>query len=384
MSVLHRLELRGNLLILSGTAFLLGLVTYAWFVVLPLHMRDLGATELQVGTAYGLFALVAALAQLPGGWLTDHLGRRRMIVAGNVGVVAGLALAAAARTWPVLIAGLLLYQGIGGLQWPSFLALIGESTQRRGRAYASFYLSWATGTAIGPLLGAGLLPRFGVPPLIAATAAANLLVAVVRWRTLEDLAPPERPRLDLGLVLRPKVLRTVAVGLLAEALVSLTVFGPFVALYAGQVGRHTKSDVNLMLATGTVASIAAALLLGGLVDRIGSRRVLWSAYLLHAGLLLGWALTGAPWWSVVLLAPAYAAQTLGSSAYNAFKMSAGDEEARGMTMGVIGTTTAAGSAVAPIAAAVAAGLVGPLAPFALALAVAASIRAAQALGERAG
>jgi MFS family permease len=65
------LALNRNVAVLSGTVFLFVGAWFSWYPILPLHLRDLGATDAQVGLAYTLMQLGYQGMQLLGGLLAD-------------------------------------------------------------------------------------------------------------------------------------------------------------------------------------------------------------------------------------------------------------------------------------------------------------------------
>src|SRR5437660_9677049 len=70
-------SLERNVSISSAAVFLLGLGEELWKKFLPKYLQALGASTFTIGlfgTAQDFFD---AIYQYPGGWLADHLGRRR-------------------------------------------------------------------------------------------------------------------------------------------------------------------------------------------------------------------------------------------------------------------------------------------------------------------
>jgi MFS family permease len=82
--------------------------------VAPLLVKDLGLGFGEVGFLVGLYMLPGILLAVPGGWLGERFGDRRIVVAGLGLMVLGGVLAGLAPSYPVLAAGRLL-SGIGGV-----------------------------------------------------------------------------------------------------------------------------------------------------------------------------------------------------------------------------------------------------------------------------
>jgi MFS family permease len=59
------------------------------YFLLPVYLRELGATVAQVGLAFSVMSLAGLVLQLFGGLLSDALGRLHTIALGSVCALAG-------------------------------------------------------------------------------------------------------------------------------------------------------------------------------------------------------------------------------------------------------------------------------------------------------
>ena len=75
----------------------------------PLYLERLGADPLQIGGLLGLAAMVMTLTHIPAGVLTDHLGRKRLLITGWLCGVLACLLMFLARSLPLFVIGMLLY-----------------------------------------------------------------------------------------------------------------------------------------------------------------------------------------------------------------------------------------------------------------------------------
>ena len=55
-----------------------------YYSLMPIYLRELGATIRQIGTLFSLASIVMLVLQLVGGWLSDTLGRLRAVAIGSV------------------------------------------------------------------------------------------------------------------------------------------------------------------------------------------------------------------------------------------------------------------------------------------------------------
>ncbi len=96
--------------ILANPAFLRAMLTNFFFfssqngfVLLPLYVKQLGGTELEIGLVMGIYSAVGIVAQpLLGPWV-DALGRRPFMLVEIACVLASTLLAAVAHRVPLLV-----------------------------------------------------------------------------------------------------------------------------------------------------------------------------------------------------------------------------------------------------------------------------------------
>lgn len=146
---------------ISSLAALLGLRMLGLFMVLPvlaLHVQQMpGATPLAAGLALGIYGLTQALFQLPFGRLSDHWGRKPVIVLGLLLFAAGSVIAAIATTPEWLVFGRAL-QGAGAVS-AAVIALVSDLTPdaRRTRVMA----------LVGIVIGMAFILAFVIGPVLA-------------------------------------------------------------------------------------------------------------------------------------------------------------------------------------------------------------------------
>ena len=180
--------------LVAAAAFLVFSRVFAFSLVLP-GFRAFGSTltssSLLVGMALGAYGLTMAVAQLANGWLSDHLGRRPVLLAGSAFFVLGSAWAAVAHSiWTLLAARLL--QGLGGVSSVA-MAAVGETVpeERRTSAMALVGVPAGLGFFLGFILGPILQGAIGFRGLFWAMAVLGLVAALpMALRPLPAPAPP--------------------------------------------------------------------------------------------------------------------------------------------------------------------------------------------------
>jgi MFS family permease len=177
----------------------------AWGLA-PLYLAANGASVTEVGIVAGVYPAVWGAGQLATGWLSDHVGRKPLIVLGMLVQAGALALlvAGGGAFAPALGAAILL--GIGtALVYPTLIAAVSDVAQPVERAQlVGVYRFWRDfGFVVGALLAGFVADQLGanwaIGVVAALTAASGLWVAATRWAS------------------RPRPLRRTAADLLVDA-----------------------------------------------------------------------------------------------------------------------------------------------------------------------
>ena len=166
----------------------------AWGLA-PLYLAANGASVREVGVVAAVYPGVWGAGQLATGWLSDHLGRKPLIVAGMLVQAGALGLLAASggAFGPALAAAILL--GIGtALVYPTLIAAVSDAVDPDERAQAvGVYRFWRDGGFVLGAVAAGVVAdafgsRWAIGAVAVLTAASGIWVAATRWRreTIEE------------------------------------------------------------------------------------------------------------------------------------------------------------------------------------------------------
>jgi len=131
-------------------------------VALPTAQADLGFDDAQRSYVVTAYTLSFAGLLLLGGKASDRLGRRRALTIGLTGFGLASALAGAAPSFEVLVAGRALQGASAAFMAPAALALIASTftePRERGKAFGVFGVVASSGAVVGLLLG-GVLTEY--------------------------------------------------------------------------------------------------------------------------------------------------------------------------------------------------------------------------------
>ncbi|HKR02390.1 MAG TPA: MFS transporter [Pyrinomonadaceae bacterium] len=160
------LSLERNVLAVSAAVLLLGLGEELWKRFLPKYLEALGAGPAVIGFFGTTRDFFDAIYQYPGGWLADHLGRRRAFLA-FVGLASiGYLIYLLSPSWPFVFVGLSLSMAWNSMASPAIFATIGDALPRE---------RWAMGFTLQSMLKRA--------PMAAAPLIGGALIAATDVRT---------------------------------------------------------------------------------------------------------------------------------------------------------------------------------------------------------
>src|SRR3954469_3364687 len=177
----------------SGMAMLDGTVVN---IALRSIGRDLDASIAQLQWVTNAYLLSLASLILVGGSLGDHLGRKRVFLAGVTWFAIASALCGLAQSPGQLIAARLL-QGVGAaLLTPGSLAMIQGSFRKadRGRVIGQWAGLGGIAAALGPLLGGWIIDNASWRWIFMINVPIGAVVTVVAARHVPESRDPEGAR----------------------------------------------------------------------------------------------------------------------------------------------------------------------------------------------
>ena len=169
----------------------------AW-ALLPLYFASHGLGLREIGLLAGAYPAVWGAGQLGTGWLSDHLGRKRLIVAGMLFqslAIAGFVLLPGLAWW--LTESVLLGAGTA-LVYPTLLAVIGDAARTPDRATSvGIYRLWRdAGYAVGALVAGLIADAAGFPAAIITVAVLTALSGIFVAVRMRETVVPFSGRVD--------------------------------------------------------------------------------------------------------------------------------------------------------------------------------------------
>ena len=268
-------ENRPALFGLVASIFVSGTGIGSLLPILPLYLRERGASYSLVGVIVGAALVAQAAGQWPAGILAERIGAKAMMIGGLV--IAALASIAFIVPMPIewLIA-LRFVQGLGfAAVIPSELAAVADVVPRAnlGRTYGWVFGAQQAGYIGGPAIG-GLLAVFGRWTVFAVTGAALLAAAMVVALTLRTSIRTRRdttvPRLSM---IGPSRMRSALVAVVTLSIGLGLLIGLYDVIWSLYMRTRGASDpvVGLSFTLFALPLLIATPLAGWSSDRLDRR-----------------------------------------------------------------------------------------------------------------
>jgi MFS transporter, DHA1 family, tetracycline resistance protein len=244
--------------------------------LLPFYAVTFGASPFVIGLLFAVFSLCQLVAAPVLGNLSDHHGRRPVLIFSLAGTVLSFVMLALAHTvWMLFLARIV--DGLSGGNISTARAYVADVTEPkdRARAYGLIGAAFGLGFILGPALS-GMLAGVSYTAPIWAAAAITLVAAVMAWLWLPETV--HRARAGTGnplrslpaLLHRPVVRRVLAIDFIYW--LAFAVFQTTLSLFAAQRFHFGPVQTGYLFAAfGLLGAIIQGGFIRHVVHRLGDK-----------------------------------------------------------------------------------------------------------------
>ncbi len=356
---MSRILSRQNILTLYVPSLTLALGHGIAVPALPVYAQSFGVSFGVASMVLVAFSLGGLLAGIPTGYLTDRIGRRKVIIAGPILLALSSFLTAFAQSFPELVAYRFL-AGVGQQMWNvARTTVVAETSgeQQLGRSMSTIMAMQNLGGILGPAVG-GLVAAFWDVRLpfilygllaIVSTLPSSFLVKDTR-AAKQSSKTSVNARPGWGWILSgPLFIFFTALlfaGMSRGALFSGTL--NVYAVYAYGVGADT---VGFMAGAAGVLGIPITLASGAIMDRFGRKASIVPGFILitaSLAVMAGTAMFGWPFpVFVAIFLIVQGALTVTSGSLQVLGSDLAPADSRGRFFGVWQTVNQMGSVLSP-------------------------------------
>jgi len=256
------------------------------------YMEALGASFLIIGMIYGVSQFILGIVRIPGGYIADRYGRKRIIVVMTFIISLSYLLYALAPMLPpprwiwvfigaIISNAALIYQ-------PALNAIMADSITPKKRGIGYSLLMFLPHISSIPVyaLAAYFAYRYGflvvTQALYFAIVIGGLIAGFLRWRYLEETLPLRREISENnGIFSHYRDAFSVIYKRLLPLLIVLTLFSlsmgasTYFSLYAVYMLRLEREFWEVVGLTSTIAMLLVMIPVGMLIDRIGRKNMIF-------------------------------------------------------------------------------------------------------------
>jgi SET family sugar efflux transporter-like MFS transporter len=282
-----------------------------------------------IGVYFTGRALAGICVNLIGGWLSDQLADRKLVLAltGLAGVVGALGFTLIRNYTAVLVTGVVCFS-LNSVCFSQLFAYANEFAEATGKGVASFTSAirsaFSAAWVVGPPLGLFLLPHVGFGPVYAGCAIMFTVPTLLGYWCLPTLSSTPEKAAGQGRVSWQEIHSVVTAvprrtWLLLSAFTSVIVADQIylivIALYVTKDLHRSPGLAGLMAGTCAALEIPLMIVVGRFADRIGKTRMVAFAIVVAAGFfsllpvassapaLLALQVANAVWTAVLLSIP---------------------------------------------------------------------------------
>lgn len=285
--VVNYLSLERNVSLASVAVFIIGLGEELWKKFVPKYLEALGATTPIVGLFGAAEDFFDAIYQYPGGWLADHLGRRRAFMI-FVGIAsAGYVVYLLSPSWPFLFLGLALVMAWQSMASPAIFAVIGDSLprQRRAMGFTLQSILKRLPIVIAPIAGGALIASLSIVKGVHVALLITLLLALLAMMLLSKVNVTIKPPQTRGIATVWQSFHAVLKRLLVSDVIIRTcegMTGVITILYVTNVQHFSVARYGTLVAIQMVTSIVIYIPAGKIADRVGRKPFVIATFLSFA------------------------------------------------------------------------------------------------------
>ncbi len=275
-----------NVMAVTVTQSITMFAMFLWRPFWGLYVLELGGTKSTIGLLTTIQSLTTLLVQLPGGVISDRLGRKRVILIASVLGFLPPIIYRYSTHWTMLVPGAIV-AALSTIAMPALSALIADSLPQENRAtgFGAYSMAWYLAIVVSIPLGGYILDQLGVVKGtqwgLLISVILTLPVVLIRWKYIDEtvnLNPNSeqkgKPRFSMAQLksVPGEIWKLILVAILSSF--SFQLFWSYVVVYSVEEIGMSMMQWSYV---STIANFAAACFMipsGFLSDKVGRKRII--------------------------------------------------------------------------------------------------------------
>ncbi len=275
-----------NVMVVTITQSITMFAMFLWRPFWGLYVLELGGTKSTIGLLTTIQSLTTLLVQLPGGVISDRLGRKRVILIASVLGFLPPIIYRYSTHWTMLVPGAIV-AALSTIAMPALSALIADSLPQENRAtgFGAYSMAWYLAIVVSIPLGGYILDQLGVVTGtkwgLLISVILTLPVVLIRWKYIDEtvnLNPKSeqkgKSRFSMTQLrsVSNEIWKLILVAILSSF--SFQLFWSYVVVYSVEEIGMSMMQWSYV---STIANFAAACFMipsGFLSDKVGRKRII--------------------------------------------------------------------------------------------------------------
>lgn len=250
--------------------------------LLPFIAAEFGLDNTHTGLVITAFSLASGISQLPGGFLADRIGPRKMIAISICGIGLSGLLVGLSHSYIMMLVFLVFLGIAGGGYHPSAPPLLAASVppQIRGKAFGFHLIGGNAAFFLAPLMAAGIAVFWGWRGTFISLAIPTIIFGIVFYfligktmvKKVENVGPTKSVDARIEETSRPKGwVRELVLFITLSALVSslCASTGSFISVFSVNYLGTSYSTAAILVAVSMSSGLWVSPFGGHMADRIG-------------------------------------------------------------------------------------------------------------------
>ncbi len=270
MSTVERLA-RRNFVLVCLAQFCLALAISIIEPLLPIYVASFGVSYAVVGFVMSSFGLTRVFVEIPGGILTDRLGRRPVLLVGFALAMSSHLLAGFAQSYLELIIARMIVGAGSALAMIAGVIYVSEisSPSHRQQDIARYQSMWSMGGILGPTLGGLLSDNFGIRFIffiaVGITCIGIIIVLRMQFSQTPILSRDTIQRSQLTAMIKNPIILVLCTATFIMFFMYSSIRGTMIPLYGVDILQLTSTQIGIVF---SITSLVTVIGLNVLVPRL--------------------------------------------------------------------------------------------------------------------